>query len=695
MPKISFKGIVCVGRNHEQAVDNFRNTAKGQGMMFFASQSGDTYASQSGADLYSPAGNKELLAERPDLVEKANFASESSSDDIRANYTICLDGCGSHIVSESSAHVTHCPSCSADLGEISDERIHEHLATIMDAQSVSHDGLVAVGASAEEAQTNFLTALSSATSFVAESGTGSFKAAHAVKFDPYSGAEVSSTSQASDEVVAALSSAIVGDNQNVDVHMYSCSASCENPFTVSSDENPVFCAHCSAPLIDVEEEESVSSDDEGSDIDILDDEDEDDLDVDDEDEDEEESESNVQDEDDEDLPSLSADDLEEDEEEDDEDLDEDEEEEEDDLDDLEDLEDLEDEDEEEDDDDFGDEDEDELDEELEEDDEDFDSESAAGDDEEDDLLIDDEDLDELEDSDDEIDDSEFESDSANKPVSRTFDSLSVALAAHTNLNPQLVSLSRAQHGSVPTVYLNYDGMPVAAATFQSVSNAVGEEIARNQFESDNFLRAVKADLNANGVVETCSNFGFEPFKIEMPVDKLLANEADARINAVTADVQQTISASVDAHQERFIAALSTAMLGVSKGFWQGSSNPVVESLCSAFTAAGVKEPRKIIERAFFNHSPDFLTVALSQASKLMATSEIAQNEIAEAVSSSVGISRSNDDGESRQQPVQQQEQPKVSAAQRLAIQSDADPVQSQSSASVDSFAAKAANVLRM
>ena len=700
MPKISLKGIVCVGANHQQAVDNFRNTATGQGMMFFASQSGETYASQSGADIYKPDGSQELLTERPDLVEKANFASTSSSEDVRANYTVCLDGCGAHIVSESTANVTHCPSCSADLGEISDERIHEHLATVMDTQSVSHDGLVAVGATAEEAQQNFVQALSSATSFVAESGTSQFKAAMAVKFDPYTGADVTSVSQASDEVVSALSSTIVGDSQNVDVHMYSCSAACENPFTVSSDENPVFCAHCSAVLIDINPEEaSLSSDDEdGADIDILDDEDED-LDVDDEDLDEEESESSAHG--DEELDSLSADDLEEDEEEDDEDMDEDEEEEEDDLDDLDDLGDDDFEDEDEDDSEFLDdeedlEEEDDLDDE-EEDDEDYDSESSADADEveeDDDLLIDDEDLDELEDSDDDIDDSEFESDSAAKPVTRTFDSLSTAIAAHTNLNPALVSISRTTGGPVPTVHMYYDGMPIAAATFQTVSNAVGEKIARESFESANFERVVKASLSDVGVVETCSQMGFEPFKIEMPVDRLLANEADSRINAATSDVQQTISSSVDAYQERFIAALSTSMLGVTKGFWNGVTNPVVESLCRALQAAGIKEPRGVVERAFFSHSSDFLTVALSQANSLMHKSEVAQNEIAEAVSSSVGISRATVEDAPRQEAVQPQEQPKPSAAQRLAIQRDEAPVQSQSSASVDSFAAKAANVLR-
>ncbi|QQO90290.1 hypothetical protein pEaSNUABM5_00148 [Erwinia phage pEa_SNUABM_5] len=699
MPKISLKGIVCVGENHQQAVDNFRNTATGQGIMFFASQSGETYASQSGADIYKPDGSQELLTERPDLVEKAAYASTSSNEDVRANYTICLDGCGTHIVSESTANVTHCPSCSADLGEISDERITDHLATVMDTQSVSHDGLVAVGATAEEAQQNFVHALSSATSFVAESGTSQFKAAMAVKFDPYTGADVTSVSQASDEVVTALSSSIVGDSKNVEVHMYSCSANCENPFTVSSDENPVFCAHCSSVLIDIQPDAQASlsgEDDEGADIDILDDEEDEDLDVDDEDLDEEESDSSAKN-----VNSLSSDDLDEDEEEDDEDLDEDEEEEEDDLDDLDDLGEDDFEDEDEDDSEFLDdaedlEEEDELDDDEEEDDEDFDSESAVSDDEEeedDDLLIDDEDLDELDGSDDEIDDSEFESDSAAQPVARTFDSLSTVLAAHTVLDPALVSISRNQSGAIPTLHMFYDGMPIARATLQSVSNAVGEEIALKSFKTDNFVRAVNASLSDVGVVETCSEMGFEPFKIEMPVDRLLANEADSRINAATSDVQQTISASVDSYQERFVAALSTAMLGVTKGFWNGVSNPVVESLCSALQSAGVKDPRKVVERAFFSHSSDFLTVALSQANSLMNKSEVAQNEIAEAVSSSVGISRSNDEGETRQQPVQQ-EQPKPSAAQRLDIQRDEAPVQSQSSASVDSFTAKAVNLLR-
>lgn len=678
MLKASFKGIVCVGKNHSQAVDNFRNTALGKNVMFFSAKNGNVVASQSGADLYSPDGSLELLSERPDLVEKANFASVSAStSDIRAEYSICLDGCGSHVVSESGVGLTNCPSCNADLSEITDERIHDFLATSMDTQSVSHSGVVAFGPTAAKAQQNYANALTGKSVFVAESSATEFKLAQAAKFDPYSGLSISSVKKATPEVFAALSSSLVNGAQTVEAHMYSCSASCENPFTVSSDENPVFCAHCSAVLIDMasesgdyddEDMDDEDEDDSGAGIDILDDEDGDDEDFD--------SASSSDDSDDD----LEEEDEEEEEDDiDDLDLDEDEEEEEDDIDDL-----LDDEDEEDD-----------------EEEDDIDSTSSASDDsDEDDSddedgddadFIDGDDLDELESSDDSLDeDEDLESESNSKVVSTTFNSMSTVIAQNGTLNPSAVSLSRTVVGSVPTVHMFYNGVPFASATFASASAAIGEEIARQQFESDNFIRGVKADIVQSGVVAACSNFGFKPFTIEMPVDRMLRDEADVRISQATSDVQQTINESVDNYRERFIAALSTAMLGVTKGFWQNAKNPVVESLCSALSSAGVRDARSVVERAFFSHSADFLTVAMSQANSLMSKSEVAQNEIAEAVSSSVGISRSTEAAPAQEIAAARKET--VSPKDLLGNAASSDPVQSQSSAS-DDFAARARSAL--
>lgn len=679
MPKITqLAGILCVGQNHNQAVENFRRTALGQNLMIYGSSDGVGFASQSGADLYNPNGGQELLNEHPDLVEKAEVQSQSSAGDVKAHYTICLDGCGCHVISDSAALVQgSCPSCSADLSEITDERVSQHLSESAAAdQQVEHEGLVATGATAEEAQRNFATALSNAHSFTALSGTGSFNAATVANFDPYTGQKVESCEpQEAPEAVAALSSAAV--DGEVQAHMYSCSANCEQPFTVSSDEEPVFCAHCSAALVD-----SVSGEDD-SDIDIIDEDDLDDEDGSDDDDEDFDSESGSDD-DEEDLDDDEIDDEDDldDEDLDEEDLDDDDFDSESSSDDEEDMDDDEFDDEEEDDeDDLDDLDDEELDEDDLDDedggDDDFDSESGSDDDEDDEL----DDEDELEEDDLDLDD-EDDFDSESRVINHTFDSLSTVTAQHGTLDPALVSLSRAT-GKVNSVHMYYDGQPVARATFASVSNAVGEETAVKTFETDNFIRAVSHSLSQTGVAGTCEAFGFMPYQIEMPVDKLLVAESDARISAATSDVTSTIEDAVANHNERFVAALSSAQLGVTKNYWGNVRNPIVDSLVSSLSAAGIKEPRALIERAFIAHGKDFLTVALSKATELMSKSEVAQNEISESIDAAAGTVNDKAPAVTQQQVVTAPKAPQPTATQLLA--QDEETVTSQSSASTGSF----------
>ena len=606
MPKATrLAGIVAVGGSHAQAVENFRNTATGVNAMFYQSESGVVYASQSSVDLFDPKGGNTLLEENAELVAKAEFKSESSAENVKANYHICLDGCLAHIVSDSSAEITHCPSCSASLEEITDERIVDHMEN-ENKDAVSRSSVVAVGATVEEAQAaltaaiktqNVVTALSSATSFIAITD--------GVKFDPYSSLAISESRSGSNEI-----SSLSNGADKLEAHVYSCSASCELPFTIATDDDTVFCAHCSAPLIDIESN-SGSEEDDASDI------------IDEEELEDEEEE-------DEDFDSESSN-------EDDEEFDDEEEEEED----------EEFDDEEDDEDDFDDE-------ELEED-EDFDSESSASEDddeeEDDEEDYDEDDEDEFEDDEDEDDfGDEEDSESSVRSLSgnvdaelqaevRSFDSLSAAKAEHGNLDPNLVSLSRTQSGRVPSVFLNYDGVPVARATFSSFSAAAGEDSARRVFDGEDFIRAVSKSVHVDGVDATCKNFGFEPFVMQLSVSKMLTAEADARVESASSSVNGTVSELVDAHRERFVSALSTAMLGVSRNFWRDANNPIVESLCATLRGAGIADPRPIVERAFINNGKDFLHVALSHADALMAKFEVAQNEIAEAVAQAAGVIR--------------------------------------------------------
>ena len=458
MPKATrLAGIVAVGGSHAQAVENFRNTATGVNAMFYQSESGVVYASQSSVDLFDPKGGNTLLEENAELVAKAEFKSESSAENVKANYHICLDGCLAHIVSDSSAEITHCPSCSASLEEITDERIVDHMEN-ENKDAVSRSSVVAVGATVEDAQAaltaaiktqNVVTALSSATSFIAITD--------GVKFDPYSSLAISESRSGSNEI-----SSLSNGADKLEAHVYSCSANCELPFTIATDDDTVFCAHCSAPLIDIESN-SGSDEDDASDI------------IDEEELEEEEEE-------DEDFDSESSN-------EDDEEFDDEEEEEEDE--------------EEDDEEDYDEDDEDEF-----EDDEDED------------------DFDDEEDSESSVRSLSSNVDAELQAEVRSFDSLSAAKAEHGNLDPNLVSLSRTQSGRVPSVFLNYDGVPVARATFSSFSAAAGEDSARRVFDGEDFIRAVSKSVHVDGVDATCKNFGFEPFVMQLSVSKMLTAEAN-------------------------------------------------------------------------------------------------------------------------------------------------------------------------
>lgn len=603
--KDRFAGILCIGKTQSQAIEAFRSVACGQDAALYTSVSGTVFASLSNADLYDPQTGSDLLSESAELTAKAEFVSQSSAQSATARYTVCLDGCGTHIVSESKV-VSSCPHCAESLSEVTEERVEAYALQAASDVEPTEGGLVIVADSVSSAMSKMRATLASGEvdGLVHSTSGSTFVAPHKVKFDPYTGMPVLSASAAEGQNFVASVSSSPASADEVEVHVYSCSANCENSITISTDEEPVFCAHCSAPLVDDEEEEESS--DEG---DSTFEEDMDDM------EDGIDSESSDDEEDD-----LSE--FEDDEDEDEEEFDsesgsaggeEDEEDEEDDA--------------------FFDEND--LDDEF--------VESESGDEDEDDEEDDDEedDLSEFEDDEEEeddgdLEDEDFEDDDEDvDSESITINSVS-ALASTTTLDPSQLSFARAQ-GTVQTVHMFYAGSPVASASFNSVSNAIGEEQARRVFNEDIFIRAVSAAAHESGVEAAITQYGFNPHIVEASVSKVLARRLEEQYDRKAAAIGETIQESNSKYQERFVAALSTSLLGISKRFWNDSRNPVVESLCSNLASAGIANPRPLVERAFVANATPLLGDAVRRAHILMSKSEVAQNEIAEAVAQAAGV----------------------------------------------------------
>lgn len=602
--KNRFAGILCIGNSQSAAIEAFRSVACGQDASMYTSESGTVYASTANADLYDPKTGSDLLSESEELTAKAEFVSNSSVASATARYTICLDGCMTHIVSESKV-VDSCPQCAASLSEVTEERIEEHALQTSASSLHREGGIVLVASSISAAMTAMRDTLVSGevAGYAHSTSSSSFVAPEKVKFDPYTGMPVTSVSSEEGSSFVASVSASSENPEDVVVHVYSCSANCENNVTISTDEEPVFCAHCSAPLVDEEAEEDET-----------------------ESKTFEEAEDEMEDE----LSSESGEDEDEDFGEDEDDFDED-----DAMFDEDDLDDLDSEscdfvaqsnaDDEDDEDDFG----------EDEDEEDF----------EDDLDdLDDGDLDEDEDDLDDEDEDDMDSESF------SISSLS-AIASKTTLDPSQLSFARAQ-GTLPTVHMFYNGSPIASASFNSVSNAIGEESARKVFNEEVFIRAVSAAAHEAGVEAAIAQYGFNPHVVEASISTVLARRYEEQYDRRAAEIGQTIQENNDKYKERFVAALSTSLLGISKRFWNDSRNPVVESLCSNLASAGIANPRPIVERAFVTNANPLLGDAVRRAQLLMTKSEVAQNEIAEAVAQAAGVTAQEHDApQEPQEPV--------------------------------------------
>lgn len=220
---IRFKGIIAIADTKDDAVAAYVAAATGKQVTYMKSESGDVYVT-AGDVKHDPIGSKQLSAVAP---LKAKFASESSTVD--THISVCLDGCQKFILSDTD-DLKRCPSCSASLEEVTDTRVHDVIfGSESDDLSNVHEPVFC--GTVEQAKA-FVHALRTGQQ-ISVSGTAE------LKYDPFTGAEQ----------LRSCSSTAEFDGK---FHQYTCAANCSAPVTVSSADDVVFCAHCSAPLCENE-----------------------------------------------------------------------------------------------------------------------------------------------------------------------------------------------------------------------------------------------------------------------------------------------------------------------------------------------------------------------------------------------------------------------------------------------------------
>lgn len=522
----------------------------------------------------------------------------------------CAAGCSHPVTLSTSADIVFCAHCNAPLEEPEnmikkigkiDQRLHVFAPSVSGALNGLRDLLI--------------NGAPNASHFDHKNTDENFISNSACAFNPYTGNNVTSSVMDS---LSGTGAELAHDALNI--HLFKCHDGCGFMACSSADAN--FCSECDAPLVEPSEEDLAdlpaadtvgdesSLDDLESDLAELDAEDEDLLSASGEEEefDDEEEEDLELDDDDEDMgddgeASLSGDDF-------------------DDEDEGDDMPEFDDEDEE-------DEEDDEEDEESDfEATGDFSLESTSGDEGDDDG----EDPDTML-TDDELSELDFEDEDGDMESESSVISISAAEALVADAEFNLDSLSCVFDGK-SRYHAIYDNLPLGSLNLTALSTALGDEDkAKLLFRNGTLPNVLSASARENGLEQALTDLGFTPVEFNVSVSNVLQQRASKSADERADRLQSEINTIVADTTERYQASVSTAFVGLTRGFWKQDDNAVASALVNKMVAGGMSlsSAREMVSSAFAEQGAELMASVYSRAQSLSAMSVEGYNEVSRAI----------------------------------------------------------------
>lgn len=169
---------------------------------------------------------------------------------------------------------------------------------------------------------------------------------------------------------------------------------------------------------------------------------------------------------------------------------------------------------------------------------------------------------------------------------------------------------------------------LASLNGQPVGFATRDDVGGNAdiFDKEAFGKALIAQ-SKDGSKAALKEFGFKPFVITASVQQKVSEEVAKQVEVT----KQELVAESKAHQERFMAALSIAAVGINRGFFSGIENPLKSKFWDSMSTAGIQNPEVLIDNIFSTSSDVYHKVLLDKASEILSMSTDVQNELASTV----------------------------------------------------------------
>jgi rubrerythrin len=121
MPKKTFNGVLAVGRSHSEAANQYRLLAMGKGATVQVSGEGQVFVTQasSAENMFNPHNGDMDLVVESSMLDQLEF-SATASDRVTAPHYVCESGCGAHVIADSD-QVKYCPNCTSAVVAASDD----------------------------------------------------------------------------------------------------------------------------------------------------------------------------------------------------------------------------------------------------------------------------------------------------------------------------------------------------------------------------------------------------------------------------------------------------------------------------------------------------------------------------------------------------------------------------------------------
>jgi len=228
--------------------------------------------------------------------------------------------------------------------------------------------------------------------------------------------------------------------------------------------------------------------------------------------------------------------------------------------------------------------------------------------------------DESEEDDSEEDDSE-EDEAADEDMDKIEVDLMDDIPDDASVDELDVSYSAAVNGS-PAWTAYFRGRPVAVATHQSI-----QKDHKDLFDTARFGHAAIAASKIGGVSKVLRELGFNGIKASVSVPKRI----ETRAVALASEQMEHLEQQRDEYTQRLEAALATAGIGISRGFFQGQSNPVRDSLNAALASCGVRNPEIIVDNALRASFEVFLSSMFERARDILSKPVEVQESLSKTI----------------------------------------------------------------